>query len=1517
MTDTDSTSPLQAKGPLVILQIRSAKDLSSPLLRSLERRLGPERLLLVGRGAHSLPEGHPGALIRDGDWWEWLEELGLDSSGGLILLDAGLDLPPRFLQRVEQALDARDCPALFTLPGSHQDGLDPAGMRPTNRTAIVDSLVQAAAWSSFAPVHLQPKSLAIIAPGRLSEALTLVRNHQTWIHDALWVGGALSARQGRLFGPDLQAALGHVQAALSELSAEDWAQPLPLFGLDGRPVILHITHDWGGGVARWIADLLQADTQHHHLVLASGGHSDGHIHGQWMTLYGRGPKRLPLGRWPLNPAIDSTLDAHAGHAALLQRLVRRFGVSAVVVSSLIGHSLDALRSGLPTLQMLHDYYPAWPVLEHDPLRYINAQGEPDYQAAIAASGPNFLFEERRASVWQKLARRWLQIVQAQNIPLVAPSTHVLSRWRRLLDDALPQAHVLGHGFPGWPEGVKTSLARPLADGRLNLVLVGRLSPGKGLRLLQQALDLGLGRYARITLLGCGQHGMALFGRANVDIVLEYEQQELPAHLAKIGAQAALFLSTVPETWNYVLSETRALGLVPIATRLGSFVERIRDGEDGLLFQPDAQALVDLLEALQARPEQLEQLRQQLPAERSMADALAGLYTLLQPAAAQAAPPQRLSSDRLLFARTALQATEARRALQNQRQKVDALSQDLEQRTQWARRHERLAAERTHWARELEQQRQALAAHVEQLQEQEQLQQAQHLAQLQMLEQRLKQVQEQARQQNEKNKAHTQQLQAHLEAVVRSRSWRLTRPLRVSTRLLRNALTAQAWAPWRWPQLLNKLRLNARQQGWRSAFYQLQQLPAPAQPAAAQRTITVSPQLDEIERRFRLGPVRFELPESPEVSIIIPVYNKVEYTANCLNSLLEHGSRLAAEIIVINDASSDDTAQYLERCHGLRVLHNAENSGFIESCNRGADAARGHYLVFLNNDTTVTSGWLDTLIETFDSRPRAGVVGARLIYPDGRLQEAGGIIFSDASGWNYGRRDLAELPQYNFVSEADYVSGACLAIRRAQFHALGGFDTRYKPAYYEDTDLCFAVRAAGQEVIYQPGTTIVHHEGISSGTDESSGTKRYQAVNREKFAEKWQEVLASHPDAGQISQRPDPVRHLRYRRYQRRMLLLDAITPRPDQDSGSVRMAAIMQLLVELGYLVSFAPQNLAWDGDYSRWLQQQGIEVLHAPAVPDLESWLAEHGHELDLVLASRHYVLASMLKAIQRHCPQAQLIFDTVDLHFLREQREAELLDNPEIAAQAEQSREQELALARQADITLVVSPVEQKLLARLLPHTRVDILSNVHQVHGCNTAFDQRQGLLFVGGFQHIPNVDAALWLVQDILPRIRQELPEVELHLIGSRMPPEIATLRAPGLVVHGFVADLEPYLNGCRLSLAPLRYGAGVKGKVNQAMSYGLPVVATSCAAEGMFIASGHDALVADTAEDFAAAVVRAYRDPELWQQLSRGGLENVSRWFSMDAARDALRRILELEPRKPAPSSQNHDAETHDVGAHEA
>ncbi len=1405
-------------------------------------------IVLLARGAQ-LPEA----------WWPRLcaaRELGYDAifplSNALAALDPfhGLERPARiddadacvFMLSEREAIPSRDwlpvcClwrgAALADLPTDPEDGELPPGLQ----AAALDSLYVAA------PAPL---------PGTLPPP------------------AAIEALRERI-----RALQGRVPVAV---------------GRDTRPVLLHVLHGWGGGVQHFVENLMASSDAYRHIALVAHGSSERRRPGEALALHDD-LRAAPLAVWPLASGIGATAIDSIEYQAALTRVLRRYRVAQVMVSSLIGHGLAALRTGLPTSVVCHDYYPLWPHLHVD-FGDESTDFSPDaLDAALREPAPALHFAETRAPAWRRLREDYVAALLAAHATLFFPSQTVRRNLERIEPRLAPlPSHTIPHGIPAWPAPV--AAVEPPARDTLRMVVLGRINGGKGEELLAELIPK-LDPRIELLLLGAGRAGMRFFGTSRVHLRMDYRRDELPGLIRRFAPDLALIPVTVAETFSYTLSELWSLGVPVLATRLGSLAERIRDGENGLLAAPEADAIAARLAALLDDRRPLQTLRRVHP--QPAPDAMARAYerALAHPAAPQW--PVLAAGDPILAnVRNALEQANTRlhgrlvqvqRVLAEQQAELerradwgDSLQDQLDERTDWARSldetlgttRQRLQAlneefeERSRWALSLDEALQAMTGKWEH----------DHAA----LEQSRTEVSELTAALHAAM-AHGDAMQRDRDAILASRSWRMTRPLRYANRL---AIAFIARLRFRWQRLLSLQRrvlLSLRSRGLRGTLGRVRQELRPATPATAPIALPVA---DAVDAAGLILPSS----DTPVASIVIPVYNHLDATLVCLRSLAQTTNRTPHEIIVVDDCSSDGSPDVLPQVQGLRYQRNPRNTGFIGACNAGAANARGQFVVFLNNDTAVQDGWLDALVDTFAQHRDVGLVGAKLVYPDGRLQEAGGIVFSDGSGWNYGRFDDPARPEYNFVREADYCSGAAIALRTELFRRFGGFDPYYAPAYYEDTDLAMKVRQAGLRVLYQPASVVVHFEGVSSGTDTSSGTKRYQVVNQEKFLARWKDALASHAAPG------GDIVVARQHRAKKHVLVIDATTPQPDHDSGSVRLCNIFRLLLEDGCAVTFFADNRAFVERYSPALQQMGVEVLWHPYLADPVSWFARNGKRFDLVLVARHYIASSYVELVRAHAPQARLAFDTVDLHYLREQRAAELAGSAELARTAEKTREQELALIRACDVTLVVSPVEKELLAREAPDARVDILSNVHEVFGRRRDFADRADIMFVGGYQHPPNIDAAIWFATAILPRIRAELPDLRFHLIGSKAPAEVRALgELPGVVFHGFVEDIEPFLDGCRLAVAPLRYGAGVKGKVNMSMSYGQPVVATGIAVEGMFAEPGRDVLTAETPEDFAAQAIRAYRDETLWTRLSDNGLANVTRHFSFDAARQALHGLL--------------------------
>jgi GT2 family glycosyltransferase/ubiquinone/menaquinone biosynthesis C-methylase UbiE/glycosyltransferase involved in cell wall biosynthesis len=617
----------------------------------------------------------------------------------------------------------------------------------------------------------------------------------------------------------------------------------------------------------------------------------------------------------------------------------------------------------------------------------------------------------------------------------------------------------------------------------------------------------------------------------------------------------------------------------------------------------------------------------------------------------------------------------------------------------------------------------------------------------------------------------------------------------------------------------------------------------------------------------LSEIQFQKEKNPLVSIIIPMYGKWEYTLQCLYSIyMNLPMNSAIEVIVIDDCSPDNSGEIISQVKGIHYVKNSCNLGFIGSCNYGASLAKGKYLYFLNNDTVITPSAIEELIGTFEIFPLAGLVGSKLIYPDGSLQEAGGIIWQDASGWNFGRNQNPCMPMYNYAREVDYCSGASIMIAREVFKGLGLFDDVYAPAYYEDVDLAFKVKEAGLRVIYQPLSRVIHFEGVSSGTDLTQGMKAYQVTNQQKFLKRWDHILKKF----QLNSQEIDVAKDRACEY--RILVVDAAMLTPNEDAGSLLIFNKMILFKELGFQVTFATNELLSPINKNiEDMQRVGIEVLYSPYFETLSDHLKICEDRYDIIMLVRPDVFESNIADINEYCPSAKIFFHTIDLHFIRMQREAAIKNNPELLKWAYAMKEKELNCIEMSDLTFVVSSEEKKILNEIDKSLNVQEFSLIIDVNPSQNPFVKRKDILFVGNFNHPPNLDAVYFFCSEVMPYLRQSNQNILFRIGGSNMPEEIKRLAADDILIEGFIQDLYQKCEEVKVMVAPLRYGAGVKGKVASSLSYGLPVVATKIAGEGMHLENNLNILIVDDPKEMACAILKVYNDERVWENLRHNGL----------------------------------------------
>ena len=636
-------------------------------------------------------------------------------------------------------------------------------------------------------------------------------------------------------------------------------------------------------------------------------------------------------------------------------------------------------------------------------------------------------------------------------------------------------------------------------------------------------------------------------------------------------------------------------------------------------------------------------------------------------------------------------------------------------------------------------------------------------------------------------------------------------------------------------------------------------------------------------------IKVHILENPLVSIIIPAYNKLEYINKCIKSIVRDNSHIPYEIIITNNMFIDLKKYINISFSNIYVIKNEKDYGIVLNCNKVANLAKGKYILFLNNNVQVQNRWLLNMVKLIESNDKIGMVGSKIIYPNRTLQEAGGIIWKDGERYNYGKGKDPKMPEYNYVKEVDYISRSSILIKKSIWKEIGGFDKRYSPQYYEDIDLAFEVRKHGYKVMYQPNSVVVHFEGCN---DLIPILKKYQILNKNKFKEKWAEVLKQQYT-------PKNLFKARDRTYnKKRILVIDMSVPEFDKHAGYRCTYMYIKIFQSIGLVVTFIGNDFKKKNPYTSILEQKGIEVLYGHFYKsNIKKWIKNNLKNFDFVFLQRPNIAIKYLDLIKKNF-SGKIFYFAHDLHYIRLYREYKITGNKYFLKKSKFFKKIEFDIFSKVDIGYVVGSYEQKIIKEKFKDKSIrNIPLYIYEkpLYNIEKNFFNRKDMIFVGGFSHTPNKDAILWFSKEIFPHILKKYPEMILHIVGSNMPLKVKKLHSKNIKVYGYMTDedLKSLYQKCRIAIAPLRFGAGVKGKIVEAAYNQIPIITTSIGAEGLDNSIGAF-LVENDALKMAQLICSIYNDFEKLKKISDSEKIFIEKYFTFEKAKEIILKDIEVK-----------------------
>lgn len=621
---------------------------------------------------------------------------------------------------------------------------------------------------------------------------------------------------------------------------------------------------------------------------------------------------------------------------------------------------------------------------------------------------------------------------------------------------------------------------------------------------------------------------------------------------------------------------------------------------------------------------------------------------------------------------------------------------------------------------------------------------------------------------------------------------------------------------------------------------------------------------------------------PVASIIILSLANRQMLTDCLESVSRelHNCAFSCEVIVLFQQTNHLRNHNLGSVENLVKLYAPLNLGFGAGNNFAANRSCAKYLIFLNDDSIVQPGWLQALIQTAESDERIGAVGSRIAFPNGMLQEAGAIIWSDGSCYPVGRGEAPGSLAYSYMRDVDYTSANGLLVRRGAFNAAGGFDERYFPAYYEDVDLCMTIRhVLGQRVVYQPRSILTHLESATSRNDPEFRTFLF-CRHQKMFGYKWAAFLNSYSYPDPQSAIAVERALLRARGNPQRVLVVDDRIPSTGMGSGAGRIGEMLKELTLSGFAVAFAPTDLR-GALTTNPLSALGVDLITEP----VSAHVTRPEKRYDAVIISRPHNFSAYYAAIHEAQPNAAVVYDIEALYhrrlFLQAHAEADAAQRSRLLAEADNMELTEINIAGSVDRLVAISDSEARWIETVDGHAAVDYMRPLSaDIRPTPPKLQGRAGAVFVAGWlagEDSPNVGALRWYASEVLPHIREALPGFRTFVTGGNPPLSVQLLEADGIELIGMVPELEDLYRSVRVAIAPILVGAGVKIKTIEALQFGVPVVATVVGAEGLGLLDTVDIDVSDDPLEFASSVIALCSNDALWRSRRENFTARIAEW----------------------------------------